>query len=161
MKYRRDAENPWQGFDSGAMPYDEKQEKRYQAGIWMILLAAFGCILLYILGHLITERLLVANGNSIVARYDEQTMIATYQDDANHYYSINLTAYDSPVLLEGGDIRLYYRDDIHKAIPELTWQRHVKDLLLFALLAGFCLWRVLSIYFRKSHSYVEDEDSTS
>ena len=90
MKLRKEGNVTWDGFDSQVAPYDDRREKKWHAGIWVLLAAIFGLVMLYTTTHLIKERRLVAHGTRVLARYNEESGIATFTDEQGNYYFISM-----------------------------------------------------------------------
>lgn len=146
-----ESRNEFDGFneENSTHPYDDKKEKHFQADIWFLLAGLSFLIFISSCYLHFKERHLINNGICIEAEYHTPTMTATYFDENGKYHNYDISSF-SPVM-DGDIIRLYYMQDIAKAVPENTLISWIGIHLFFIVLFAFSMWRVLSVYCKKSH----------
>lgn len=123
----------------------EKDAKSYAARIWWALWLVCFFVLFYTAWQQLIEFDLVHNGQSITATYNvyKGAEIATYRDDANHYYSFDVSGLDARH--EEDTIEMYYKDSIYSAQPRVRVRTWVKSYVLFGIgliLLSIKLWRI-------------------
>ena len=91
-------------------------------------------------------------GNYIDAEYYEynQHRLARYCDQDGVIHNYELDSY-TPVL-NGEIVRLYYKDNIDKAVPANTWYYWTRYYIFFGVMLGISLWRLIRIYHPVKHS---------
>jgi|GEM_PF-5794230 len=144
--------NTWDGFDTSECVNDEKEEKKYHAKIWIILLAVAVICLGMIINHFVKLRILVNTGNTVVATYNERFDLAEFTDDNGRYHSVNLAYYDEVRDENSDEIILYYDDDIYKARPDETFISNFKMFMFFLLMAAICIFKIYKVYRPKKHA---------
>ena len=132
------------GYDSSQVVYDEKQEKKYHAGIWICIAFCMGLVLIRGIVFHIEEIYQVASWQCIEADYNEETMYATYKDADGVWYQYNVSGL-SPVH-DGNKIKLYYEEDMRAAEPVSTLSFWLGAYALLGGLIGFSVWRIVRIY---------------
>lgn len=138
------------GFDAGEYVFDERAEKRYHARIWIVIAACMAAGLLWGIFLHVKEISLKLHGNCIIAEYDAEKMHARYQDENGRVYLYGLGSYYPAY--EGDSVRLYYRQNINDAVPATAPVFWLEAYALLGGIMGFCIWRIVRIYKKKSFS---------
>lgn len=144
--------NSWEGFDGSQIVYDDAKEKKYQRTIWLVLAVIAGLIFISLLVKHTNEFSMKTKGNYIDAEYYEynQHHLARYCDQDGVIHNYELDSY-TPVL-DGETVRLYYKENIDKAVPANTWYYWTRYYIFFGVMLGISLWRLIRIYHPVKHS---------
>lgn len=146
----RDTADEWEGFDAAGTVYNDKEEKKYQRTVWLVLAILAGGILISLVCRHIGDLRLIGSANMIEAKYEERgaQRIAEYTDENGRVYKYALGAYAAH---DGDSIRLYYGEDIRQAVPVSSWGWWIFQYLFFGAVFGVSLWRLVRIYHPKRH----------
>lgn len=152
MKFNRDAENPWEGFDGGQYVYDKKEEKSWHSRIWLFLFL-FGAFMCLITGiYLIRERHLITNGASITAEYQPDTGVAVFWDESGRYHSVRVNLF-SPEIRSDNTLTLYYDDEkadgVYDAVPKNKPSFYIRLFAFFGAIAALGLIMTIRIRIEK------------
>ncbi|MBQ7556767.1 MAG: hypothetical protein IJT00_01770 [Lachnospiraceae bacterium] len=143
MSRRRVPDN-WDGFDAMDHPYDEREERRFQSGIWIFLSVIFAGILVFITFNVARGLNLKLHGTRVVAEYDPESDYAFFYDENGLYHSLNMLYFKDFKTGEDKTVELYYLGSANDAMPMISPLRYFKDYLIFGALFGVCLWRALT-----------------
>lgn len=143
----RECEDAWDGFDTQATVYNEKEEKQYEGTVWKYLgIAALVVLALVIYMHS-KELHIIHNGTCIVASYKVDSLgkeIVRYYDENNRLYIYDVSGMSA---MHGEtEIRLYYLENIQEAVPQTKWWLWAMYYGFFAALLSVCVWRLYKIY---------------
>lgn len=141
---REYTDNSWDGFDSSANVYDEKKDKRWNAGIWKIIAVLSALMLIYIFSNQIKEWYSIKHSTCIEASYDENTMRAIYIDENGMRYTYNLNNYYPAN--KNGYVRMYYTYDIRYAQPETSATARLSHYMIFGILFAISVRKTWKIY---------------
>lgn len=150
MKYNRDTENPWEGFDGGQNIYDKKEEKSWHSRIWLFLFL-FGLFMCLVVGiYLIREQHLVKHGATVTAEYQPDTGVAVFWDESGRFHSVRVSLF-TPAINSDNTVTLYYDasapDGVYDAIPRNKPSSYVRLFIFFGAIAALGL--VMTIRIRK------------
>lgn len=143
----RENENAWDGFDTRASVYNEKEEKRYEGTIWKYL-AMVALVLLGLIIYIHSKELHIINkGKSITASYSVDSKgneIVKYCDENDKLYLYNISGLS--VEHDENLIQLYYLDNVKDAIPKTKWQLWLMYYLVFGTMLSISVWRLRKVY---------------
>lgn len=142
MKEYRD--DSWDGFDTTANVYDEKKDKRWNAGIWKIIALLSALMLIYIFTDHIKELYMVKHSTCIEATYEESSTRAWYIDENGKRYTYYLNSYFPEI--KNGYVRMYYTHDIRYAQPATSPTVRLSHYMIFGILFAISLRKIWKIY---------------
>lgn len=143
MAHRRIPDN-WDGFDASDHPYDEKEDRRFQSGIWIFLAVIFAGILIFITSNVIGGIRLKHSGKKVTAEYNEDSNYAFFYDENGLYHSLNMVYFKDFKVRPDGNVDLYYTVSPNDAAPLISPRQYAKDYIVFGALFGVCVWRIFA-----------------
>lgn len=144
MARREYIRDEWEGSGAGNSVYDEKEDKKYQARIWVCIAAVMAVVIIYLTGNLISEVHMILNANYIVAEYDVEHSIATYTTEDGRHCSFDVSGFYPKH--DGDKIKMYYTDDVNMAIPQNTLISWLKNYAFVGVIFALCVWRIVVIF---------------
>ena len=129
------------------MDEETRNEKWYQASVWVGLAVFSLFVLCCTTFHFVREQITMRYGHCIEADYMENNIgnkIATYVDENHQVHSYTLNDFN-PVV-DGNKVKLYYREYIENAVPQNTVWTWVGDYFLFGAMFAFNVWRIVVNY---------------
>jgi hypothetical protein len=134
----------WDGFDGRDHVYDEKKDKKWNSGIWKLIGCLAALMLIYIFVNHMKDILLEKQGICLDAEYDEEKMVAIYQDENGQSYTYYLSGYKPES--RDGRVKLYYRHNIRGARPRNSTVSFIKNYCFFVVILAISVWRIWKIY---------------
>lgn len=123
---------------------EPKEDKRYEAKIWWAI-AGIGFVILFFTVYNHVKALnLYFNGTCIEVDYQQGAGRVNFKDEKGQLYSVNIVGYSLNV--KDGKIKLYYKDDIAKALPINSAKTWILGYGASIILLALGVWRIVVIY---------------
>lgn len=128
----------------------EKKERIRESAIWIGLLILFTAFFLLAVYNHSLDLMIKYNGNSVVAKYSQNTANATYVDRNGRSY--NYVDVDSLTEKKGDIIMLYYYgDNIEKARPVTVLGFFLAMYFFWGMLIVLCIYKLYTTIKVKKH----------
>lgn len=143
--------NSWDGFDSNAMQYSEKEDRRYNARIWWVLFVVGFGVFISLFVRVICDNITAGNSKVIVGEYQviNGKKVVAFENDEGYKRYLGT---DGTAIKEKAGKPLMFKAEGEREYHTLTaagaW---IPFFIFFGGMSGVCGYKLVKIYKKKKY----------